>query len=91
MHDPKSFFRELDSFLAQIGKNKSGENFLTSILIELGKTFGSDLNIVEGCIYELRNRNYINIYSSGKNSWSKKIPVDSEAIKNLSLHGSLTI
>jgi len=88
MSDPKSFYRELDSFLAQIGKNKSGENFLTSIFVELGKTFGSDLNIVEGCIYEQRNKNYVAVYASKKNGWIKKIALESPAIKNVLEHGS---
>jgi sigma-B regulation protein RsbU (phosphoserine phosphatase) len=88
MNDPKSFYRELDAFLAQIGKNKSGKNFLTSIFVELGNTFGNDLHITDGCIYEKRNKNYVTIYSSGKNSWNKKIPIESPAIQNVLEHGS---
>jgi sigma-B regulation protein RsbU (phosphoserine phosphatase) len=88
MNDPKTFYRELDSLLAKIGKNGSGTNFLPSILAELADKFGHELNIINGCIYEQRDQNFVFIYSLGKIDWRKSIALDSTVIQDVLEHGS---
>ena len=85
MLEPKTFYRKLDSLLNKIGQEKSGKDFLFSIVSELEKTFGTDLNIGNGRIYEERENEYVLI--STFNSQSKhimpKIPFESEALQAL--------
>jgi sigma-B regulation protein RsbU (phosphoserine phosphatase) len=88
MNDPKTFYRELDSLLAKIGKETSSKNFLPSIFIELEHNFGDELQIIDGCIYEQRDKDFLLIYSLGKNPWTEKIPLDSPAIQRVIEHGS---
>ncbi|MBX3009585.1 MAG: serine/threonine-protein phosphatase [Melioribacteraceae bacterium] len=52
MLDPKTFYRKLDSLLSKIGSEKSGKDFLLKILTELENTFGYDLKIGNGRIYQ---------------------------------------
>lgn len=88
MNTPKTFYRELDSLLARIGKETSGKNFLSSIIIELEQNFGNELGISDAGIYEQRDKEFILIYSLGKNPWVKKLSVDSPAIQQVLEHGS---
>jgi phosphoserine phosphatase RsbU/P len=85
MLDPKTFYRKLDSLLTKIGSVKSGKDFLFSIAAELENTFGKDLKIGNGRIYEERG-NYFELISPKKEfspHSSKSFSVDSEAIKAL--------
>lgn len=52
MLDPKTFYRKLDFLLSRIGSEKSGKDFLLKILTELENTFGYDLKISNGRIYQ---------------------------------------
>ncbi|MEJ2544059.1 MAG: PP2C family protein-serine/threonine phosphatase [Calditrichaceae bacterium] len=88
MNTPKTFYRELDVLLARIDKNKSGKNFLPSLIAELEENFGEDLKIYDGCIYEQRDREFIQTFSTGKNQWVKKVPLESSNIKKILEHGS---
>ena len=88
MDNPKTFYRELDSLLAKIEKDESGKNFLVSILSELEQKFGNALQIHDGSIYEHRDKDFFLIYSSGKNHWLKKIPMDSVAVQRVLKNGS---
>jgi sigma-B regulation protein RsbU (phosphoserine phosphatase) len=88
MTDPKTFYRELDSLLAKIGKDDSGKNFLVSILSELKQKFGDALRIHDGSIYEHRDKDFFLIYSSEKNHWLKKIPMNSIAVQHVLKNGS---
>ena len=88
MNTPKSFYRELDALLARIDKNGSGKNFLPSLVIELEQNFGQDLRIFDGSIYEQRDKDFILIFSTGKNQWIKKISVDTVNIQQVLKHGS---
>ncbi|MEG8946575.1 PP2C family protein-serine/threonine phosphatase [Rosettibacter firmus] len=81
MLDPKIFHRKLDSLLSKIGQEKSGKDFLFSIVDELERTFGQDLHIGNGRIYEERENEFV-LISSNKNH-PEKIPVDSNAIQVL--------
>ena len=88
MNTPKTFYRELDVLLAHIDKNKSGKNFLPSLIAELEENFGEDLKIYDGCIYEQRDRDFILTFSTGKNQWIKKVNVDLPNIQKVVEHGS---
>lgn len=88
MNTPKTFYRKLDALLARIGRDKSDKNFLTSILAELEQNFGNDLHILDGSIYELRDREYFLTNSSGRNHWVEKLSVDSPVIQLVLEHGS---
>ncbi len=80
MKDPKSFSRKLDTLLTKIGKDASHENFISSIISELVDNFGKELQIVDACIYDQRDQNFILIYSLGKNKWANIIEVESDVI-----------
>jgi Stage II sporulation protein E (SpoIIE) len=88
MDNPKLFYRELDALLAKIGKNKRGKNFLTSIFVELGDTFGETIGVSSGGIYEDRKTSYVQIYSTNQYNLVQKIPADSSAILETSDHSS---
>ena len=88
MHDPKSFYRELDALLAKIGEDKSGKNNLDSIFIELEQKFGDRLYIHDGCIYEQRDKDFILIFNAGHDRWQQKMPLESEAVQRVLQHGS---
>jgi len=57
--EPKEFYRKLDFLLSKINKVKSGSDFLFTIVKELGKTFGNDLHIGRGSIYEKNGDEYL--------------------------------
>ena len=59
MIEPKVFYRKLDSLLSKINLAKSGSDFLFTIVKELGKTFGCDLHIGNGRIYEKNDTEYV--------------------------------
>ncbi len=82
MLDPKTFHRKLDSLLSKIGQEKSGKDFLSTIVTELEKTFGYDLHIGNGRIYEERDNEYILIFSK-ENHPLEKIPAESQAVQLL--------
>ncbi len=83
MLEPKYFYRKLDSLLNKIGQEKSGKDFLFTIVSEIEKTFGPDLNIGNGRIYEESENEYvlISIIDSGASHILKSIPFDSEALQ----------
>ena len=85
MLEPKTFYRKLDSLLNKIGQEKSGKDFLFTIVSELEKTFGTDLNIGNGRIYEERENEYVLISTINKQSKHvmSQIPFDSEALQAL--------
>jgi hypothetical protein len=59
MIEPKEFYRKLDSLLSKINIVESGSDFLYTIVEELGKTFGNDLHIGRGRVYEKNSEVYI--------------------------------
>lgn len=88
MDNPKLFYRELDVLLAKIGKNRRGKNFLTTIFVELGETFGQTIGVSSGGIYEDRNTSFVQVFSTGQHNLAKKLPTDSPAIQEISDHSS---
>lgn len=83
MLEPKYFYRKLDSLLNKIGQEKSGKDFLFTIVDEIEKTFGPDLNIGNGRIYEEHENEYVLIspLNSQAKHILKSIPFDSEALQ----------
>ena len=83
MLDPKTFYKKLDFLLVKIGLEKSGKDFLLTIVNELEKTFGDDLKIGNGRIFEEAEDHYILISSTdGKTRKTNvKIPTESEALQ----------
>ncbi len=83
MLDPKTFYKKLDFLLVKIGLEKSGKDFLFTIVNELEKTFGEDLKIGNGRIFEEAEDNYILIASTGGKTrkTNVKIPTESDALQ----------
>ena len=88
MLDPKLFYRELDSLLSKIGKNQKGENFLYSTFVELGQNFGQSIGISGGSIFELREPDYLQVFTTQEYKWHDRIAIDSPAIHDVLEHGS---
>jgi len=66
MIEPKTFYRKLDFLQSKIDSGKTGKDFLFSIVKELEKTLGKDLNFINGCIYEKDDPDYFLISASPK-------------------------
>jgi len=88
MHDPKSFYRELDSLLAKIEKGLSVKNLLTSILRELEQNFQLQFHICDGAIYEQRGQQFIRVHTSGSNNWNESLDGEGNAVQQVTKHGS---
>ena len=86
MIEPKEFYRKLDSILNKIGHEKSGKDFLFVIAKEIERTFGNELRIGNGRIYEQNGDEFILIYASSKPgivTTAKNIPTKSEAMQSI--------
>ena len=59
MIEPKEFYRKLDLLLSKINKVKSGVDFLFTIVKELEKSFGNDLHVGSGRVYEKNGEEYL--------------------------------
>jgi hypothetical protein len=86
MIEPKEFYRKLDSLLNKIGQEKSGKDFLFIIVKEIEKSFGRELRLGNGRIYEQNGDEFILIYASSKPgivATAKNIPTKSEAVQSI--------
>jgi serine phosphatase RsbU (regulator of sigma subunit) len=83
MIEPKIFYRKLDFLQNKIGLGKTGKDFLFSIVKELEKTLGKDLNIINGSIYERVEAEYSLISTSPKikNLLKSRISVDDPSVQ----------
>jgi len=91
MLDPKTFYRELDAFLATIRIEESGKDFLFSILDELESNFGDRLHFCNGRIYEKRGNDFVLTYTADAiqaSTFVTEIPIDAEAIQLVYKHRS---
>lgn len=91
MIEPRLFYRELDSIMARITKEKSDKNFFSSILNGLEQEFGKRLNILKSHVYEQRGDEFVLINSiNGQKSSSiaEKLSVESESVQLVLKHGS---
>ncbi len=86
MIEPKEFYRKLDFFLGKINLVKSGKDFLLTIITELEKTFGTDLHIGRGRIYEKIGYEYVLISQLSKSEnldISSNLPINSNAVQSI--------
>ncbi len=84
MIEPKEFYRKLDSLLSKINMAESGTDFLFIIVKELEKTFGADLHIGKGLIYEKNGDEYLLLSQSSESENTDieaKLSVESEAVQ----------
>ncbi len=84
MLEPKEFYRKMDSLLNKIGQGKSDKNFLYKIIREIENTFGSDLRIGCGRIYDKNDDEFILIFSSQSQSEDNlvsKLLINSESVQ----------
>jgi sigma-B regulation protein RsbU (phosphoserine phosphatase) len=88
MNTQQSFFKDLDSLLAKILKEKNGKNDLTTILTSIEQEFRNKLQIQMNGLYEKRKSDFVLIYSSGSITWNKQIPYDLAVIKKVIENGS---
>ncbi|MDZ7360245.1 MAG: PP2C family protein-serine/threonine phosphatase [candidate division KSB1 bacterium] len=91
MITPKNFYRKLDNLIAKIGKERSNQYFLSSILEELEKTFGEDLQIAHGRLYKESGDEFVLVSPPGKPRHpraSLRLSARAEAIKRLMENGS---
>ncbi len=91
MIEPKTFYRELDAALANIGQHKSDENLYVTIMRELRHKFGDALHFDGSYVYEHRGNQFICIYST-KNEKNRKFTMkfaaDSFFAMSVIKHGS---
>jgi len=86
MIEPKHFYRELDSMLAQIGREKSDKNFFIKILSEFENKFSEALYIQESHMYEQRGNEFVLINSSHNATGekiAKSIDKENEAVRQI--------
>lgn len=91
MIEPKIFYRELDSILAKIAEEKSGDTYFQSILQALEAKFGNALNIKHSFVYEQRGDEFLLVFSSAASSKTKiviTLPTDTDAVKSVIKHKS---
>ena len=91
MTEPKEFYRKLDSLLRRIGKGKTGKDFLCSIVTELENSFGNDLKISHGRIYEEGADGFVLLDSDicpPVAGAAEAIPNDTEAVQSVLKFGS---
>lgn len=83
MIEPKIFYRKLDYIQSKIGYEKTGKDYLFTIVKQLENTFGQDLKIANGCIYEQAEDEYVLVSSpaSLKNLVKQSVPTESEQIQ----------
>jgi sigma-B regulation protein RsbU (phosphoserine phosphatase) len=84
--EPKEFYRKLDFLLGKINLVKSGKDFLLTIITELEETFGTDLHIGRGRIYEKIGYEYVLISQLSKSEnldISSNLPINSNAVQSI--------
>jgi Serine phosphatase RsbU, regulator of sigma subunit len=86
MIEPKNFYRKLDSLQNKIGAEKTGKDYLFSIVKELEKTLGNELKIENGSIYERVDTEFLLISSPPKfeKILRQRIPYEDPAIQLVS-------
>jgi sigma-B regulation protein RsbU (phosphoserine phosphatase) len=87
--EPKAFYRKLDSLLVRIGKSAGMREVVTLVLGELVGSFGTDLRIGSGCVYELRKKSFHLVegpVGDAADGWPRTISVGAGAIGLLERH-----
>jgi len=83
MIEPKTFYRKLDILQNKIGFEKTGKDYLFTIVKALEKTLGNDLKIANGSIYERAEAEFVLISSPPKYErlLKQKLAYDDPAIQ----------
>jgi sigma-B regulation protein RsbU (phosphoserine phosphatase) len=82
--EPKIFYRKLDFLLAKINQSNTGNGYLLAIVNEVINTFGEDLHLKYGRIYQESENEYFLMTPDGGKSIAKKIlSKEDEAVKVL--------
>ncbi len=82
MIEPKTFYRKLDSLFGKIGREKTGSDFLSKIVKDIENTFGHDLRIGNGRIYQEVDEEYQLIYAQVEKNIRKTILLSSKSVQN---------
>jgi len=96
MIEPKLFYRELDAFFSKIGvcpidKGEEPAKLLTSVLKQVVRSFGKDLHIGEGKLYQDQGDLFVlvkDLSSQKKTSAYSMLDSSQKAIELLLQHGS---
>ncbi len=85
MIEPKIFYRKLDLLLAKLGRQKSGKPFFFAVAKELENTFGADLKISNGRVYEEGDDGFKLIYPEVilTKQFTKKLDFENPAVEGL--------
>ena len=73
MLEPKIFYRKLDFLLAKINHSNTGKDYLFTIVNELIDTFGEDLHLKYGRIYQESENEYFLMTPDNTKSIAKKV------------------
>lgn len=74
MIEPKEFYRKLDSLLNKIGHEKTGHDYLFTITKEIENTFGTDLHLAYGRIFEKSDDEFFLISPNSNGERSENVP-----------------
>src|SRR4030042_3161497 len=91
MIEPKNFYRKMDLLINAIAKEKSIDDALPYVLLELEKTFGEDLRFENGIIYAEEADEFVLMKISNNHLSNKRqmrVARSSEAVKKVLRHGS---
>jgi sigma-B regulation protein RsbU (phosphoserine phosphatase) len=83
MIEPKIFYRKLDFIFDRIGREKSGKDFLFTIVRELENTFKNDIRLWRGRVYEEYEEDFVLIYpeEEDSNSMMQSLPLSSRGVQ----------
>lgn len=86
MIEPKDFYKKLDFLLGKINLTESGTDFLFTIVTELEKTFGAELHIGKGRIYQKNGDEYLLLsknFEKESTDVESKLSINSEAVQSI--------
>lgn len=92
MIELRSFYKKLDGVLNVIFQEKSGSDYLYSILVELENVFGDAIKIKNGRIYEQQDREYLLVFTNAekgkKADLPEILPADTRVIRKVLRYGT---
>ena len=91
MLEPKVFYREMDLLLRQIGRKRSKQNFLLSIMRELEVRIATKMHFANGRLYEKRGEALCRVFQARRNQNSvfvDRVMVDARIFLLLMSQGS---
>jgi sigma-B regulation protein RsbU (phosphoserine phosphatase) len=92
MIELRSFYKKLEALLNIIFQEKSGADYLHSILVELEKGFGEAIKIKNGRIYEQQDKEFLLVYTSeeeiGKSNFPETLPAETKALRRVQRYGT---